>query len=117
MELRQINFGYLLKNILISSKQEYLKATLSKLEHFIKRLRWRAFFFDHKNEDTIEEYEMYGFKSENTPPQHEGLAALEEELYAMIKSIKFKQISNTFQSRLANDITKNQRFTYDANSG
>ena len=49
---------------------------------------------------------MYGFKSENTPPQHEGLAAFEEELYGVIKSIKFKQTSNTFQSRLANDTKK-----------
>ena len=79
---------------------------LSKLEHFIKRLRCRAFFFDHKNADTIEENEIYGFKSENTPPQHEGLAAFEEKLYAMIKSIKFKQTSSTFQARLANDAKK-----------
>ena len=53
MELKQVNFGYSLKNIPTPSKRIYLKSMISKLEHFIKRLRWRAFFHDHKAECDI----------------------------------------------------------------
>ena len=107
MDFKQVNFGYSLKNIPIPSNQEYLKAMLSKLEHFIKRLRWKAFFFDLKADTIIDkEIENYGFKSECTPPQHEALNAFEEDLYSMVKSVKFRPTRNAFQSQLARDIDK-----------
>ena len=108
MELNQVNFGYSLENINpTSSKRVYLKSMISKLEHFIKRLRWRAFFHDHKAECDINDKEiLYGFKSDRTPPQHDGLSAFEEDLYNMVKNIKFRNVRSNFQSRLTNDVTK-----------
>ena len=80
---------------------------ISKLEHFIKRLRWRAFFHDHKAEYDINDKEiLYGFESDRTPPQHDGLSAFEEDLYNMVKNIKFRNVCSNFQSRLTNDVTK-----------
>ena len=104
MELKQVNFGYSLKNIPLPTKQVYLKSMISKLEHFIKRLRWRAFW---KAECEINEKEvLYKFKSDRTPPQHDGLSAFEEDLNNMVKNIKFGNVCSNFQSRLTNDVTK-----------
>ena len=107
MELKQVNFGYSLKNIPMPTKRVYLKSMISKLEHFIKHLRWRAFFHDHKAECEIDKKDvLYGFKSNRTPLQHDGPSAFEEDLYNMVKNIKFKNVCSNFQSRLINDVTK-----------
>ena len=39
------NFGYSWKNIPIPSKTNYLKCMIEKVESFVKRLRWKAFYF------------------------------------------------------------------------
>ena len=43
MEAR--NLGYSMKKILIPPKQRYLKSMMEKVESFITRLRWKAYFF------------------------------------------------------------------------
>ena len=43
MELK--NFGFSLKDIPIPSKSNYLKCMIEKVESFVKRLRWEAFYF------------------------------------------------------------------------
>ena len=62
----------------------YLKAI-----HFIKRRRWKAFFFDLKKGEIEDREECFGFKSEKTTPQLEELITFEEDLCALVKSIKF----------------------------
>ena len=44
MKLKQVYFDHSFKNIPLPTEQMYLKAMLNKLEHFIKRLRRKAFF-------------------------------------------------------------------------
>ena len=105
MELKHVNFGYYLKNIPTPSKRVYLKSMIRKLEHFIKRLRWKAFFHDHKAECNIND-KVILIMSDKTPPQHDGLCAFEEDLYNMVKNIKFRNVRSNFQSRLTNDVTK-----------
>ena len=43
-----------LKNIPLPTKDAYLKSLIHKLESFIKRIRWKAFFFENKNKGTNE---------------------------------------------------------------
>ena len=69
------NLEYSLKNITIPSHTAYLKALVSKVKHFLKRMRWKAFFYEkehQENEDNAiensEEQEEkaafnFGFKS------------------------------------------------------
>ena len=65
---------------------------LNTLEHFIKLLGWQAFFFDQQNDEMEDRDECFGFKSEkNLPPQDKELIAFEEDLYALVKSIKFSK--------------------------
>ena len=103
MELKNKNLGYSLKNIPIRSQQNLIKTMICQIEKFIRRLRWKAFFFDQQNH-TAAKNETYGFKSENAPPQHKDLNAFENDLYELVKSIQFKKVRNQLQQQLASDV-------------
>ena len=49
--MERVNFSYSLNNIPIPSKNVNLKNMIFKLESFIKRIRWKAFFYE-KSDDT-----------------------------------------------------------------
>jgi len=40
-----------------------MKIVLIKLENFIKRIRWKAFFFDHKSDNNEPLSQNYGFNT------------------------------------------------------
>ena len=78
---------------------------ISKLNSFIRRLRWRAYYFDHHDEHAQDEdSNNYGFKSERTQPQINDLADFEAYLYCMAQPISFRKVSNPFQNKLACDV-------------
>ena len=117
-----------MKNIPIPKDNAYLKCLIDKTEHFIKRMRWKAFFYDRDNPYTTpasetedngepplengeetsssddEELNMnYGFKSPRTPPRNLLLKPFEDDLYSMIHKIKFSRQANDFQQKLRRD--------------
>ena len=107
MEMNRTNLCYYFKNISVPSKKTYVKCMRTKLEHFIKRLRWKAFFFDRKGEKLPENRKnTFGYKTVRTPPQHELLNPFEEDFCKMVKSIKFRQICNAFQTCMAEEVNK-----------
>ena len=57
------NFNYLLKNILLPNKDTYRKDSIQKVESFIKRNRWKAFFFETQYEENDEKTVNVGCKS------------------------------------------------------
>ncbi len=90
-----------MKNIPIPSTKEYLKCMVEKIENFIRRIRWKAYFFDKEQSDNEDTGTNYGFKSTKVPPQNQSLNAFENDLYAMVRSIEFKSsVDNAFQSQL-----------------
>ena len=48
--------------------------------------------------------ESYGFKSVKCPPGIQEMTDFENDLQQMIKNVEFRQISNSFQGKLKNDI-------------
>ena len=78
------NFNYSLKNIPVPNKQGYLKSMLDKVEHFLKRMRWKAYFYE-KGNSKITDNGHFGFKSENTPPH-----ALTTNIYIKLQKILTK---------------------------
>ena len=108
--MEPINFNYSLKNIPISSDKVYAKCLLSKIESVIIRMRWRAFFFDSDEEFEEDESGMKRlFKSNRCPPQNEKLLAFENDLYEIVKSLEFKQVNDSFLTRLNEDAKKIRR--------
>ena len=103
-----------LKNIPIPQDNAYLKCLVDKTTDFIKRLRWKAFFFEKNNSDNEQESESsdsdndepvshYGFRSPRTPPNIRLLKPFEDELYQMIHDVKFTRHCNDFQQKLLAD--------------
>ena len=105
--MEPINYNYSLKNIPISSNKDYLKCLLSKIESFIIRVRWRAFFFENGSNDQEDETGMKPlFKSNRCPPQNDKLLAFEDDLYEIVKCIEFKPVSDPFLNKLKTDLNK-----------
>ena len=50
--------------------------------------------------------ETYGFKSRKCPNGIDELSKFEDDLMLMIKNIEFRNVSNTFQDQLRNDISE-----------
>ena len=66
-------------------------------------MRWRAFFFlnpDQRSNNT----QSYGFQSKKLPPPITQLVNFEKRLINMIENVKFRNVSNRFQSKLSSDI-------------
>ena len=75
-----------------------------KLDSFIKRIRWKAFFYEKLDNTPEKTVNNFGFKSVKTPPKNEHLNAFEADLYDMVRNIEFKRVSSEFQSKLSKDI-------------
>ena len=95
------NLAYSLKNVPIAPKKQYLKGMIDQVENFIKRLRWKAFFFEHP--DANEERSK---KSNLTRPQNEHLTPFENDLYDLVCNIEFKTGQNDFLKTLTSDLKK-----------
>ncbi len=104
MTFRKFNLGYSLKNIPIPAKDTYIKQLINQTEKFLKRLRWKVFFFDQNQQNDNDGKETFGFRTPNTPPQHPDLNDFENDIYTLIGNIDFKDARNSFQSQLNHDI-------------
>ena len=105
MNFEKINLGYSMKNIPIPPKKLYLKFMLDKVESFIKRLRWKAFYFDKKQLNQDEEpLNTHGFRSEKTPPTNNDLIPFENDIYELIHNLRYRKVTNKFQKNLLKDI-------------
>ena len=95
-------FDYSLKNIPVPGNTAYMKRLLHQVDAFIKRMRWKIFWFE--NSDAKVEKETYGFNSQKTPPQHKALIAFEEDVYALCSSLTFSDRRSNFQRKMKKDL-------------
>ena len=103
MELK--NFGYSLKNIPLPNKKTYTKLMIEKTQSFLKRLRWKAFFFDNPSENSGDRKQNFRFKSEKCPSQNKEILHFENDMYEMISNLKFKDSRpSDFQCKMSKDI-------------
>ena len=109
----QVRFDYSTKNIPIPPGNSYLKSLIEKVESAIKRMRWKAFFFDRNDQDNKEatNNNNFGFKSRKCPPQNSELDKFEADLLDMVHNIKFRNVNNKFQNKLNEDICKIKKST------
>ena len=101
----QLQIDHSLKDIPISSKQQYLKFLLEKTESFLRNVRWKVHWYE--NPDTSsKESRNFGFKSLTTPPYNEELNAFEQDMHDLISSIKFRDINDSFQNKLSDEVKR-----------
>ena len=99
----RINLDYSRKNIPLPSKDSYMKSLIAKTENFIKRVRWKVFFFENPSEKEASE-EKYGFRTTKTPPQNPALNEFENDMYDLISNVEFKANKPQFQEKMIKDI-------------
>ena len=92
------------KSIPIPSQNKYKLQLISKVEHLLKRMRWKTLQFQGKLER--DNKEKYGFKSRKCPNGIDELSKFEDDLMLMIQNIEFRNVSNTFQDQLKNGISE-----------
>ena len=69
---------------------------IEKIEAVIKRIRWKATFYDARNErahkeEVEDKVETYGLKSAHSPKQIPELDAFEGNLIKLAENIKFRK--------------------------
>ena len=104
VKIEQVIFNHSLKNIPLPSKDTYRKNLIYKLESFIKRIRWKSFFFEKKNESHNEVTTTFGLKSVKTPPKNHQLNQFRSDLHNVVQNIEFRSLTFNFQGRLSDDI-------------
>ena len=100
--MEKIDIDYSTKNIPIPSKDEYEIQLVSKIEHVIKRMRWKALEYLGKLSNSTKESD--GFKSRKCPPVVKEMSNFEEDLRLMIKNLEYREVKNSFSKKLANDV-------------
>lgn len=100
--MEKLQFDYSYKNIPTPSQHSYRLQLIEKVEMVIKRMRWRAHFLEQPNDEPIPE--TYGLKTLNCPPLIKDLVPFENDLFDLVKSVKFRDHQNRFQRTLKNDI-------------
>ena len=100
--MEKIDIDYSTKNIPIPSKDECEIQLVSKIEHVIKRMRWKALEYLGKLSNSTKE--SYGFKSKKCPPVVKEMSNFGEDLRLMIKNLEYREVKNSFSKKLANDV-------------
>lgn len=102
--MEKVNLGYSVKNIPYPSERNYTAKLLEQIEAFMKRLRWKAIFFNSRQGNEIEEEkETYGLRTTKCPTQVKELIQFETDLFQIAKDLKFRKPNNEFQNKMKED--------------
>ena len=70
---------------------------MDKIDQVIKRMRWKAFFYMNRSEDTyarnllIENVELF------PPPNIKEMVPFEKDLWNLVNKLKFRKIESNFR--------------------
>ena len=99
----------------------YLKNMIFKLESFIKRIKWKAFFYEKSDKTPEKTVDNFGFKSAKTTPKNEHLNAFEADLvgyrynmvrYASSNLRELVQNSKVTNQKISNALMKTHYFLF-----
>ena len=105
--MEKTEFTESMKNIPTPKLHNFVILLMDKTIQFVKRLRWKAFFFDKGNQ-TTEDVEKFGFNSTKNPPSNKHLENFEKDLFNIVRNIEFKKESNNFQKNMKKQILEIQ---------
>ena len=107
--MEKVNLGYSTKNIPFPSERNYRTKLIEQIEAFLKRMRWKAIFYNIQNGEEQEKIpQNYGLKTTKCPAQVKELIPFENDLFQLAKNVKFRRTNNEFQQKLKID-TRNIR--------
>ena len=101
--MERANIAYLLRNILISSNQSYLKCMIEKIENrkwsYYKNALESAFFIVIILKIMTFQSLILDLNQILHPPQKERLNAFENDLYDMVRCIELRYSHNVFHKQ------------------
>ena len=91
----------------VPSQKSYQLQLIDKTECIIKRMRWKAPFFQNDANNTSNKMvkETYRFKSKYHPGQCKELETFEKDLYNIVSSLKYRKPTDDFQEQKKEDIS------------
>ena len=107
-----VTFNHSLKNIPISDKRAYMSKLFDMTSKFIDRIKWAAYFFDKRNDvcdndlETDNNSEPRIFPTRHSAPANTKLIPFEDDLWRIVKSVKFRTAKSGFQKQLAQDLKR-----------
>ena len=104
--MEQVRFRNSMKDIPQCNEREYIMKLTHATEVLIWRLRWFAAFYLGIIQMPDDDFETYGFRTNNPPPIIPELTPLENKLVDNISTIKFRKSTNEHQKKLREDIKK-----------
>ena len=75
------------------SERSYKLQLMDKIDQVIKRMKWKAFFYMSRSEDT---QENYGLKLLNCPLKIKEMVPLEKDLWNLVNKLKFRKTKCNF---------------------
>ena len=100
----KFNFGYSNNNIPIATERQYKFKLVENIEALIKRMPWKAFYFEQSNTRKNSKNINYGLTSDKTPPPMKLLELFEKDLFKTVEKIRFRKMNWEFQDKLTSDI-------------
>ena len=91
-------------------RESYIYKLIDKTEQLLKRMRWKALFYDNDNtshrkkNQSENKNNCFTMKSRKCPSQVESMKGFEKDLTKMIENIQFRRVSSTFLLKLDEDI-------------
>ena len=102
ISMEKVNLNHSTKNIPIRSETSYLLKLTEKVELVIKRMRWKAIYFN-EGKGGRNQTEWYGLRSTRYPGKFNKLVPFEKDLIALVKNVKVRKVKNNFQKKLQQD--------------
>ena len=129
--MEKLNLEYSTKNVPIPTERNYKLQLIEKTELFIKKIRWKAVFYDikpnseNKNNSSInnnmgdnsknnddgtqkENSSRHGIKSNKCLLQVKDLIAFEEDMIDLVHQIRFHKVNSNFQRKLSKELNTNK---------
>ena len=100
----KFNFGYSTNNIPIATERQYKLKLIKKIETVIKRMRWKAFYFEKSDTRNNSKNIYYGLSSDKIPPPYETLELFQKDLFSLVEKTKFRKINCEFQDKISSDM-------------
>ena len=104
--MNRFSLGYSHKNIPAPIEKEYIMAFLEKTEELFKRMRWKAFYYNNRNE-TQQNYqtdEKYGLRTKNSPPSIKRIK--KRTYFSDYKTLNLRKLVTNFKNKLKSDVRK-----------
>ena len=81
----KFNFGYPTNNIPIATERQCKLKLVEKIELVMKRMRWKAFYFEKNGKRNNSKNIYYGLASDKTPPPMKLLQLFEKDLFKIVE--------------------------------